>query len=154
MAEIKEKDKDHVSDKPDTEKPFNIEERMGRVEGALGQMGKRLDNVETAISGLRGEIGDLRKHVDTGLSGLRGEIGDLRKEMTANIGELRKEMTANIGELRSHVDTGLSGMRGEMGGLRGEMDERFRSTNRIMITMWVTIIIAILSGILTMVFKM
>jgi hypothetical protein len=41
-----------------------------------------------------------------------------------------------------------------MNDLRREMDERFRSTNRIMITMWVTIIIAILSGILTMVFKM
>ena len=52
------------------------------------------------------------------------------------LSDLRKEMTANMGELRR------------------EMDERFRSTNRIMITMWVTIIIAILSGILTMVFKM
>ena len=63
-------------------------------------------------------------------------LSDLRKEMTANMGELRRELTANMGELRR------------------EMDERSRSTNRIMITMWVTIIIAILSGILTMVFKM
>jgi hypothetical protein len=105
MTEVK--DKDQRSDKSPMEKPFNIEERMGRVEGALGQMGERLNHVETAIV-----------------------------------------------DLRNHVDTELSGM-------RGEMDERFRSTNRtmmmmyrIMITMWVTIIIAILSGILTMIFKM
>ena len=74
MAEVKDKDK--MSDKSDREKPFNIEERMGRMEGALGQMGERLNHVETAI-------GDLRNHVDTGL-------GDLRKEMS---------------ELRDHVDT-------------------------------------------------
>jgi hypothetical protein len=33
IAEIK--DKDHVSDKSDRENLFNIEERMGRMEGAL-----------------------------------------------------------------------------------------------------------------------
>ena len=98
MAEVK--GKDNMSDRSNKENPFNIEERMGRMEGALGQMGERLNHVETAI-------GDLRNHVDTGLSDLRREI-----------------------------------------------DEKFRSTNRIMITMWVTIIITILSGILTMVFKM
>ena len=87
MAEVKDKDK--MSDKLDKEKPFNIEERMGRMEGALGQMGERLNHVETEISGLRGEIGDLRKHVDTGLS-------DLRKEMTTNMGELRSDMKTNF----------------------------------------------------------
>ena len=115
MTEVKDKSDMH------TENPFNIEERMGRMEGALGQMGERLNHVDTEIGGLRGEVGELRSHVDTGLSGMRGEMG---------------------------------GLRGEMDGLRGELDERFRSTNRIMITMWVTIIIAILSGILTMIFKM
>ncbi|VUT24197.1 MAG: hypothetical protein MOIL_00371 [Candidatus Methanolliviera sp. GoM_oil] len=68
-------------------------------------MGKRLDNVETAIV-------------------------DLRKEMTANMGDLRKEMTANMGELRDHVDT--------------KMDRNFQWTIGMIITMWVTIILAIL----------
>ena len=79
MTEVK--DKDHRSDKSDMEKPFNIEERMGRMEGTLGQMGERLNHVETEIGGLRREIGELRSHVDTGLSGMRGEMGDLRKDV-------------------------------------------------------------------------
>jgi tetrahydromethanopterin S-methyltransferase subunit G len=65
MAEVKDKDK--MSDRLDKEKPFNIEERMGRVEGALGQMGERLNHVETAI-------GDLRNHVDAGMSELRDHV--------------------------------------------------------------------------------
>ena len=72
MTEVK--DKDHRSDKSDMEKPFNIEERMGKVEGILDQVKERLNHVEMEIGGLRGEIGDLRNHVDAGLSDLRREM--------------------------------------------------------------------------------
>ena len=47
------------------EKPFNIEERMGKVEGVLDQIKERLNHVETEISGLRGEIGGLRGEMDS-----------------------------------------------------------------------------------------
>jgi archaellum component FlaC len=75
MTEVKDKSDTKI----DMEKPFNIEERMGRVEGALGQMGKRLDNVETGIGELRGEIGDMRKHVDTELSGIERRDGRIER---------------------------------------------------------------------------
>ena len=52
MTEVKDK----RSDKSPMEKPFNIEERIGRVEGILDQVKERLNHVETEISGLRGEM--------------------------------------------------------------------------------------------------
>ena len=132
MTEVKDKDK--ISDKSDIKKPFNIEERMGRVEGILDQVKERLNHVETEISGLRREMGDLRNHVDTGLS-------DLRNHVDTGMSDLRREMTANMGELRNHVDTGMSDLRDHVD---TKMDRNLIWTIGIIITMWVTIILAIL----------
>ena len=85
MSEIKDK----RSDKLAMEKPFNIEERIGRVEGVLDQVKERLNHVETEIGGLRGEIGDLRNHVDTGM-------GDLRNHVDTGLSDLRREMNSKF----------------------------------------------------------
>jgi hypothetical protein len=117
MTEVK--DKDRRSDKPDMEKPFNIEERIGRVEGVLDQVKERLNHVETGMS-------------------------DLRKEITANISDLRNHVDAGLSDLRNHVDTELSGVRGEIGELRRGMDSRFTWLIGIMIIEGILILLTIL----------
>ena len=112
-----------VKDKSDIkmEKPFNIEERMGRVEGALGQMGKRLDNVETAIV-------------------------DLRKEMDGRFNRIDDKFN-RIDDKFDRIDDKFDRIDDKFGRLEGDMKANFRWTIGIIITMWVTIILAMIFGV-------
>ena len=62
-----------------------LEERVGRLEGALEQMNERLGGIETNIVGLRQEMG-----------GLRGEMTSLRQDMNTAIGGLRHDLTTSF----------------------------------------------------------
>jgi len=89
------------------------------MEGILEQMDKRLNHLE-------GELSDLRKEMREEMSGLRDEM---REEMSGLRGEMREEISA---------------LRGEMREFRRALETNFRWTIGILITMWVTIIIAVL----------
>ena len=66
-----------------------LEERVSRLEGALGQMNERLGGIET-------------------------NIASLRQEMNANITGLREEMNANNASLRQEMNTAIVGLHGEI----------------------------------------
>lgn len=124
----------------------DIEERQAKIEGTLEQIDKRLVRIESEIVALRDELhnglNSLRDELHNGLSGLReemhGEINGVRGEING----LRSEM---LGE--------INGVRGEIGELRVKIDTNFRWLVGIMITMWVTVTLGIISTILTIIFK-
>jgi predicted nucleic acid-binding Zn-ribbon protein len=93
----------------------SLEERVARIEGILEQMDKRLNHLESEIRDLRAEIRDLRAYFEGEIEGLRGEV---------------------MGEVK--------GLRGEIGDLRRDLNNRFLWILGVQITMWVTIILAIL----------
>jgi predicted nucleic acid-binding Zn-ribbon protein len=97
----------------------SLEERVARIEGILERMDKRLNHLESEIRDLRvyveSEIKSLRAYFEGEIKGLRGEV---------------------MGEVKS--------LRGEIGGLRRDLNNRFLWMLGVQITMWVTIILAIL----------
>jgi len=96
-----------------------LRERVARVEGIVEQMDKRLNHIETELRGLREEFATFRKEVGERFEGLR-------KEIFGEISSLRREVF------------------GEISSLRRELNTRFYWLIGILMTMWVTIILAIL----------
>ncbi len=96
-----------------------MEERVARIEGILEQMDKRLNHLES-------EIRDLRAYVESEIRDLRVEIRDLRAYVEGEIKGLRNEIMSEIGDLRR------------------DLNNRFLWMLGVQITMWVTIILAIL----------
>ena len=97
----------------------SLEERVAKIEGVLEQMDKRLNHLESEIRDLRayfeGEIKSLRAHVEGEIKGLRDEV---------------------MGEVK--------GLRGEISDLRRDLNNRFLWILGVQITMWVTIVLAII----------
>ncbi|HID55394.1 TPA: hypothetical protein EYP37_02605 [Candidatus Poribacteria bacterium] len=65
-------------------------------------------------------------HIETEIEGLRREINGLRSEIRSEIGGLRSEINERFARIE------------------GEIKMNFRWTIGLMITMWVTIILAII----------
>jgi len=61
----------------------SLEERVAKIEGILEQMDKRLNHIETEISGLRNDT-------STEMSSLRAEISNLRTDMERRFESLFK----------------------------------------------------------------
>jgi predicted nucleic acid-binding Zn-ribbon protein len=89
-------------------------------------MDKRLNHLESEIRDLRVEVRNLRAYVES-------EIKSLRAYFEGEIKGLRGEV---MGEVKS--------LRGEIGDLRRDLNNRFLWILGVQITMWVTIILAIL----------
>ena len=93
----------------------NLEERMARIEGAMEQMDRRMGRVETGMSELRGEMGRLRTDLSGGMSELRGQLSGDMDQLRAEMNQLRSDIRGN-----------------------------FQWTLGLLISMWITIIVAIL----------
>ena len=85
--------------------------------------------------GLRGEMSALRGE-------LRGEMSALRGELSGEMAELRSELRGEMAELRSEL-------RGEMAELRGELRVEIHHELRVQFYWLVTLLLAILSILLT-----
>jgi regulator of replication initiation timing len=103
---------------------MQVEERVAKIEGIVEQMNERLNHIETDIGTLHADLGTLREEMKT-------EIRDVGEKLEYNTQTLREKLKSN-----THL-------RGEMKDLRGEMRSNFKWTMGFMITMWVTIILAI-----------
>jgi hypothetical protein len=53
-------------------------------------------------------------------------------------------LESEIRDLRAYVESEIKSLRGEIGGLRRDLNDRFLWMLGVQITMWVTIILAIL----------
>jgi predicted nucleic acid-binding Zn-ribbon protein len=108
----------------------SLEERVAKIEGILEQMDKRLNHLES-------EIRDLRAYVE-------GEIKSLRAHVESEIKGLRAYFEGEIKGLRSEVVGEVKGLRGGINDLRRDLNNRFLWILGVQITMWVTIILAII----------
>jgi predicted nucleic acid-binding Zn-ribbon protein len=75
------------------------------------------------------KIEGILEQMDKRLNHLESEIRDLRVE---------------IRDLRAYVESEIKGLRGEIGDLRRDLNNRFLRILGVQITMWVTIIIALI----------
>ncbi|HLG30949.1 MAG TPA: hypothetical protein VI387_12125 [Candidatus Brocadiales bacterium] len=81
-----------------------------------------LEERQAKVEGVLEQIDKRLDHLESDVSSLRSEINSLRDEM----------------------HSGMNSLRGEIGELRAKIDTNFRWLVGIMITMWVTMILAII----------
>ena len=121
-----------------------LEGRVGRLEGIVEQIDKRLTNIEhdqretlkrveamnREINIMRGEMNSMRGELTT----MRGEIGSMRGEMNImsnEINSVKRDMTTMRGEMNS--------MRGEMTTMRSELSNEISATFRWLVGIVVTL---------------
>ena len=112
------------------------EERLAKMEGIIEQMDKRLNHIETTISDMHKEF--------------VGKFDDMHKEFTGKFDDMHKEFTGKFDGMHKEFTGKFDGMHREFTGkfddLRKEITTNFRWTIGIIITMWITIILAVMIG--------
>ena len=101
------------------------EERLAKMEGIIEQMDKRLNHIETTISDMHKEF--------------VGKFDDMHKEFTGKFDDMHKEFTGKFDGMHREFT-------GKFDDLRKEITTNFRWTIGIIITMWITIILAVMIG--------
>jgi len=101
------------------------EERLAKMEGIIEQMDKRLNHIETTISDMHKEF--------------VGKFDDMHKEFTGKFDGMHKEFTGKFDGMHREFT-------GKFDDLRKEITTNFRWTIGIIITMWITIILAVMIG--------
>ncbi len=74
----------------------------------------------------------------------QGKESPTLEERLARVEGILEEVRARLNHLETRLGEEISGLRGETNGLRRGMSANFRWTLGIMISMWVTLILAII----------
>ena len=114
-----------------------LEGRVGRLEGIVEQIDKRLTNIEhdqretlKRVEAMSREINIMRGE----MNGMRGELTTMRGEM----GSMRGEMNSVRGEMSS-VRGEMTTMRGEMTTMRSELSNEISTSFRWLVGIVVTL---------------
>jgi BMFP domain-containing protein YqiC len=77
------------------------------------------------------------------IEGIVEQMNERLNHIESDLSTLCEEMKTEIRDVREELESNTRDLRGEMKDLREEMRSNFKWTMGLMITMWVTIILAI-----------
>jgi chromosome segregation ATPase len=121
----------------------------------LASLDKRTELIVQDLSVLRRDLEGMRSDVRQEMGALRADLGTFRADLgtfRADLGTLRADTRQEIGGLRQEI----GGLRQEIGGLRSEIGQEMRawrqSTSRQLWVMIGVVTIAVLTGVIKLVF--